>query len=87
MREEVKMKIEKYLSAMKKRCSCRKYTNKPIDSKYVKQLEDIIALFNKESGLNIKLVIGSGAELFNGFRKSYGLFVIEIGRASCRERV
>ena len=41
----------------------------------MKQLEDIIALFNKESGLNIKLVIGSGAELFNGFRKSYGLFV------------
>ena len=69
------MKIEEYLSAMKKRCSRRKYTNRPIDSKYVKQLEDIIALFNKESGLNIKLVIGSGAELFSGFRKSYGLFV------------
>ena len=69
------MKIEEYLSAIKKRCSRRKYTNRPIDSKYVKQLEDIIALFNKESGLNIKLVIGSGAELFNGFRKSYGLFV------------
>ena len=69
------MKIEEYLSAMKKRCSRRKYTNKPIDSKYVKQLEDIIALFNKESGLNIKLVMGSGAELFSGFRKSYGLFV------------
>ena len=69
------MKIEEYLSAMKKRCSRRKYTNRPIDSKYVKQLEDIIALCNKESGLNIKLVIGSGAELFSGFRKSYGLFV------------
>ena len=69
------MKIEEYLSAMKKRCSRRKYTNRPIDSKYVKQLEDNIALYNKESGLNIKLVIGSGAELFNGFRKSYGLFV------------
>ena len=69
------MKIEEYLSAMKKRCSRRKYTNRPIDSKYVQQLEDSIALYNKESGLNIKLVIGSGAELFNGFRKSYGLFV------------
>ena len=41
----------------------------------MQQLEDSIALYNKESGLNIKLVIGSGAELFNGFRKSYGLFV------------
>ena len=69
------MKIEEYLSAIKKRCSRRKYTNRPIDSKYVQQLEDSIALYNKESGLNIKLVIGSGAELFNGFRKSYGLFV------------
>jgi len=69
------MKIEEYLSAMKKRCSRRKYTNRPIDSKYVQQLEDSIALHNKESGLNIKLVIGSGAELFSGFRKSYGLFV------------
>ena len=69
------MEIEKYLYAMKKRCSRRKYTNRPIDSKYVQQLEDSIALYNKESGLNIKLVIGSGAELFNGFRKSYGLFV------------
>jgi len=69
------MKIEEYLSAMKKRCSRRKYTNRPIDSKYVQQLEDSIALYNKESGLNIKLVIGSGAELFSGFRKSYGLFV------------
>ena len=69
------MKIEEYLSAIKKRCSRRKYTNRPIDSKYVQQLEDSIALYNKESGLNIKLVIGSGAELFSGFRKSSGLFV------------
>ena len=69
------MKIEEYLSAMKKRCSRRKYINRTIDPKYVKQLEDNLTLYNKESGLNIKLVIGSGAELFNGFRKSYGLFV------------
>ena len=41
------MKIEEYLSAMKKRCSRRKYTNRPIDSKYVKQLEDIIALLTR----------------------------------------
>ena len=69
------MKIEEYLSAMKKRCSRRKYTNRPIDSKYVKQLEDNIALYNKESGLNMKLIIGNGGKLFDGFRKSYGLFV------------
>ncbi len=69
------MKIEEYLSAMKKRCSRRKYIDRPVEPKYVQLLEDSIALCNKESGLNIKLVIGSGEELFNGFRKSYGLFV------------
>ena len=69
------MEIAKYLSAMKKRCSRRKYTNRPIDSECVKELEDNIALYNRESGLNMKLVIGNGGELFNGFRKSYGLFV------------
>lgn len=69
------MEIEKYLYAMKKRCSRRKYTNRPIDSKCVKELEDNIALYNRESGLNMKLVIENGGELFNGFRKSYGLFV------------
>lgn len=36
------MEIEKYLYAMKKRCSRRKYTNRPIDSKCVKELEKII---------------------------------------------
>ena len=51
------MEIEKYLYAMKKRCSRRKYTNRPIDSKCVKELEDNIALYNRESGLNMKLVI------------------------------
>ena len=75
MREEVKMKIEEYLFAMKKRCSRRKYKDVPIDLKYVKQLEDNIALYNKESGLNMKLIIGNGGKLFDGFRKSYGLFV------------
>ena len=69
------MKIEEYLFAMKKRCSRRKYKDVPIDLKYVKQLEDNIALYNKESGLNMKLIIGNGGKLFDGFRKSYGLFV------------
>lgn len=69
------MEIEKYLSAMKKRCSRRKYTDKPIDSKLVKQLEESITLSNKLSGLNMKLIIGNGRELFDGFKKSYGLFV------------
>jgi len=35
------MEIEKYLSAIKKRCSRRKYIDRPIDSKYVKE-NDII---------------------------------------------
>jgi hypothetical protein len=69
------MEIEKYLSAMEKRCSRRKYEDVPISFKYVKQLENSIALYNRKSGLNMKLVIGNGGELFNGFRKSYGLFV------------
>lgn len=69
------MEIKKYLSAMKKRCSRRKYKDVPINFEYVKQLENSIALYNRKSGLNMKLVIGNGGELFNGFRKSYGLFV------------
>ncbi|MBF1276212.1 MAG: nitroreductase, partial [Parvimonas micra] len=31
--------------------------------------------YNRESGLNMKLIIGNGGKLFDGFRKSYGLFV------------
>ena len=69
------MEIKKYLSAMKKRCSRRKYIDRPIDLKHVKELEDSIALYNRESGLNMKLIIGNGGKLFDGFRKSYGLFV------------
>ena len=69
------MEIEKYLSAIKKRCSRRKYIDRSIDSKYVKELEDSIALYNRESGLNMKLIIGNGGKLFDGFHKSYGLFV------------
>ena len=69
------MEIEKYLSAIKKRCFRRKYIDRPIDLKYVKELEDSIALYNRESGLNMKLIIGNGGKLFDGFRKSYGLFV------------
>lgn len=69
------MRTEEYLSAMKKRCSRRKYKAVPIASKCIKQLESSIALYNKESGLKIKLVVGNGGELFDGFRKSYGLFV------------
>lgn len=60
---------------MKKRSSRRKYTDRLIDAKCVKQLEDSIALYNKESGLKMKLIVENGWKLFNGFRKSYGLFV------------
>ena len=69
------MEIKTYLSAMKKRCSRRKYTDRPIESKCLKQLEDSIALYNRKSGLNMKLIVGNGGEIFNEFRKSYGLFV------------
>ena len=69
------MEIEKYLYAMKKRCSRRKYIDRPIESKRVEQIEDNIALYNKESGLDMKLVTQNGEQLFKGFRKSYGLFV------------
>lgn len=69
------MKNDKYLYAMKKRCSRRKYTNRLIEPRDVEQIEDNIASYNKESGLNIKLVTEKGSELFKGFRKSYGLFV------------
>ena len=42
------MEIKKYLSAMKKRCSRRKYIDRLIDLKYVRELEDSIALYNGE---------------------------------------
>ena len=69
------MKMNEYLTAMKKRRSRRKYENIPIDSQCVKNLRESIDLYNEISGLKMKLVIGGGDELFDGFRKSYGLFV------------
>lgn len=68
------MKTEEYLSAMKKRCSRRKYRNTPIEPQHLKALEANINTYNEISGLKMKLMIGKGGELFDGFQKSYGLF-------------
>ncbi len=35
------MKIEEYLSAMKKRCSRRKYIDRPVEPKYVQLRRDL----------------------------------------------
>ena len=64
-----------YLSAIQKRCSRRKYAARPIDGKKASLLQESIAAYNKASELNMKLILGSGGELFDGFKRSYGLFV------------
>ena len=64
-----------YLSAIQRRCSRRKYTAFPVEREKAEALRRSIASCNETSGLNMKLILGSGGELFDGFKRSYGLFV------------
>ena len=64
-----------YLSAIQNRCSRRKYAARPIEDEKASLLKENIAAYNKASGLNMKLILGTGGELFDGFKRSYGLFV------------
>ena len=64
-----------YLSAIPRRCSRRKYTAAPIEEEKAQALRRSMETCNEASGLNMKLILGTGGELFDGFRRSYGLFV------------
>ncbi|MBR4014619.1 MAG: nitroreductase [Anaerotignum sp.] len=82
-----------YLSAIQRRCSRRKYTASPIEEEKAEALHKSSASYNETSGLNMKLILGTGGELFDGFKRSYGLFVgvknyiALIGRADDPDRM
>ena len=63
-----------YSKAIDMRCSRRKYEPVALKEADVQALEDLIKEYNAISHLQIKLVVGNG-EAFDGFKKSYGLFV------------
>jgi nitroreductase len=60
------------LGAIEKRCSRRKYIDKPIEPAKVEALQKSIDAFLKDENVKMRLVLNNG-EAFNGFRKSYGL--------------
>lgn len=64
-----------YLAAILKRCSRRKYTAAPIEEEKAAELRANMAAYNRASGLHMQLILGSGGELFDGFKRSYGMFV------------
>lgn len=68
------MDTKKYLSAITKRCSRRKYIDKPMEDVQIERLNGLIQKYNETSCLRIQLRLGEGAELFDGFKKSYGFF-------------
>lgn len=59
--------------AIKKRISHRCFSNEPVSSSDVLQIQKWIAEANEESGLDIEY-LSDGSEAFNGFKKSYGMF-------------
>ena len=61
------------LEAIEKRISRRNYQSKSIETDILQKLKASINSYNIESGLSIQF-IENGAEVFKGFRKSYGLF-------------
>lgn len=68
------MNTQKYLSTITKRCSRRKYTSQEIDAEQVLALKSLIHSYNEMANLNMKLITEKGGELFDGLRKSYGMF-------------
>ena len=62
------------IEAIKARHSVRKYTDKPLDQAQVDALRDAIGRINRESGLNVQLVLDE-PKAFNGlFISTYGQF-------------
>jgi len=61
------------LEAIDERRSRRLYLNKPIEASHLSKLNDLITIYNTESGLSIRFV-EDGSSAFSSLRKSYGLF-------------
>ena len=62
------------IEAIKARHSVRKYTDKPLDQAQVDALREAIGRINRESGLNVQLVLDE-PKAFNGlFISTYGQF-------------
>jgi nitroreductase len=68
----VEMKQE-WLSAIDARTSRRTYREEKIKQDTVKQIQAMVDLCNRESGLSIRFV-EDGAEQFQSFSSSYGMF-------------
>lgn len=66
------MELELY-EAMRQRHSVRSYTSKKIEGKIKEELTEYIRQCNKESGLNMQLVLNE-PKAFSGFMAHYGKF-------------
>jgi len=62
-----------YEKEIEKRKSCRSYSDNFLLDEQIKKLRELILRINKESGLNISLVVNN-KEAFKDFKKSYGMF-------------
>ena len=58
--------------AMKERHSVRSYLDKPISPDAAAKLNEEIECINKETGLNIQLILNE-KDAFNGFLATYGM--------------
>lgn len=61
------------MEAMKARHSVRQYKSQPISAETVSALQEEIDAYNRESGLNIQLVVNE-PKAFDGFMAHYGKF-------------
>ncbi|GKU24608.1 nitroreductase family protein [Clostridium folliculivorans] len=61
------------LEAIEKRKSRRSYLSTPIAKDKIEKIESLISKYNEEGGISIQL-IEDGSHVFNGLRKSYGMF-------------
>ncbi len=61
------------LEAICERVSRRTYTGDPVDDESAKILNELIAMYNRNSGMTSFLLM-DGSEAFNSFLKCYGMF-------------
>lgn len=61
------------LEAIEKRKSRRSYLTTPIAKDKLEKLQSLISKYNQEGSISIQL-IEDGSHMFNGLRKSYGMF-------------
>lgn len=62
-----------YTKAIELRSSRRTYTDMPIEKTSMERLNNLIALCNSESGLNLQMYVNDN-NAFTGLKMSYGLF-------------